>query len=246
MHQPFKKLQEILGTGPAKSRKKSEREKLARDNASLQAPAPAEEQPDAASESDEEQLLFEQAMQGIRPLKGRGRQVAARPKKRPEDLRQRVEDPALELNRVVNGECEFLLEYTGEYMEGRVQGLDRKTMDKLRAGFFSVETHLDMHGMNSDQARIALLDFIRSSYVSGYKCVLVVTGRGRNSPMGQSVLRQELQGWLTRHPLKRIVLAFVTAQPRHGGAGAIYVLLRSLKKKHGKIVWEDVFVHLDG
>jgi len=51
------------------------------------------------------------------------------------------------------------------------------------------------------------------------------------------VLRERLQAWLTRDPFKRIVLAFCTALPKHGGAGALYVLLRK-RKKDGKINWE--------
>ncbi len=60
------------------------------------------------------------------------------------------------------------------------------------------------------------------------------------------MLRQELTAWLTKAPLKRVVLAFTTAQPRHGGSGAVYLLLRQARKDRGKIAWEDVFVDLDG
>jgi len=38
--------------------------------------------------------------------------------------------------------------------------------------------------------------------------------------------------------LKRVVLAFSTAIPKHGGAGAVYVLLRKYKRSRGKILWE--------
>jgi DNA-nicking Smr family endonuclease len=55
------------------------------------------------------------------------------------------------------------------------------------------------------------------------------------------ILRQGVQSWLTRDPVKRIVLAFCTAQPRHGGAGALYVLLRKHKKGQGKIFWDKLF-----
>ena len=62
--------------------------------------------------------------------------------------------------------------------------------------------------------------------------------RGANSPGGVPVLKEELKSWLTRDPLKRVVLAFTTAQPRHGGAGALYVLLRKFKKTKGKVRFE--------
>lgn len=88
--------------------------------------------------------------------------------------------------------------------------------------------------MTSDQAHESLLFFIRESYLQGHRCILVVTGRGINSPGGQSILRRETETWLTRDPLKRVVLAFCTAQPKDGGAGAIYVLLRKQKKDPGE------------
>ena len=99
----------------------------------------------------------------------------------------------------------------------------------------------DLHGMTSDQAQESLLFFIRESYQQNHRCVLVVTGRGINSPGGQSVLKRETEGWLTLDPLKRVVLAFCTAQPIDGGAGAVYVLLRNPKKAQGQISWDKMF-----
>jgi hypothetical protein len=46
-------------------------------------------------------------------------------------------------------------------------------------------------------------------------------------------------------PVKEVVLAFVTALPRHGGAGALYVLLRKFKKTRGKVRWEDFWDSLE-
>ena len=77
-----------------------------------------------------------------------------------------------------------------------------------------------------------------ASYTMGKRHLLLVTGRGKNSPDGRGILRDEVQTWLTREPLRRVVLAFVTAQPRDGGAGALYVLLRKFKKSLGKVQWD--------
>lgn len=138
----------------------------------------------------------------------------------------------------MRGDIEFELEYTEEYMYGYVRGLDIKTFQQLKSGSLSVAGHLDLHGMTSDQARDSLLFFIRESYLQGHRCVLVVTGRGRNSPGGQPILRTETETWLTKEPLRRVVLAFCTAQPKDGGAGALYVLLRKQKKTEGKVQWD--------
>jgi DNA-nicking Smr family endonuclease len=142
------------------------------------------------------------------------------------------------LGRLVNDGIEFNLEFTEEYMHGKVKDLDSHVFQKLKNGRLSCEAHIDLHGLTAEQAGFALIDFIRDQYLKGSRCVLVVHGRGMNSPAGRSVLKHEVQRWLTRDPLRRVVLAFVTAMPRHGGAGAIYVLLRKYKKNGGKVLWD--------
>lgn len=69
------------------------------------------------------------------------------------------------------------------------------------------------------QAFEALRGFFKGSWYKGLRTVLVVPGRGRNSPDGMGVLREKLQSWLTQDPFKRVVLAFCTAQPHRWRPG---------------------------
>ncbi|MEF2229514.1 MAG: Smr/MutS family protein [Pseudodesulfovibrio sp.] len=198
--------------------------------------------PEGATPGPADEDLFLNAMQGVEQMNGtRGRQVSARPQPSPGIT---IDDPEeiarQDLQRFIQGDIEFELEYTDEYMYGYVRGLDIKTFQQLKKGSLSVAAHIDLHGMTSAQARDNLLFFIHESYLQNHRCVLVVTGRGMNSPGGQSVLRRETETWLTRDPLKRVVLAFCTAQPTDGGAGALYVLLRKQKKNEGKIRWDKM------
>lgn len=192
-------------------------------------------------ERESEEELFLHALGDVEPLSKKGRDIAGTP--RPREI---VPPAPPSFARLLEENIEFEMEYTHEFMTGQVRGLDAKIFRKLRNGEFSVQGHLDLHGMNSDQARIAVMDFLRRSYMEGKRCVLLIPGRGRNSPLGQGVLRQELTNWLTQGPLKRVVLAFTTALPRHGGSGAVYLLLRQVRKDQGKIAWENVFTDLDG
>ena len=138
----------------------------------------------------------------------------------------------------MEGKLEFALAFTDEYVEGHVLGLDLLTVGKLQAGQFSPESHLDLHGMNAQQAFEALVGFFRAAYFKGQRTVLVVPGRGRNSPHGVPILREKVQEWFTQDPFKRVILAFCTARPADGGAGALYVLLRKFRKGQGKVCWE--------
>jgi DNA-nicking Smr family endonuclease len=177
-----------------------------------------------------------EAVRDVRPMQGKGRALP---------LPLRPERPGSEACRdesladFLRGKFEFSLEYTDEFMEGRVLGLDPLIMAKLRAGRYSPEKHLDLHGLNAEQARERLLLFIRGAYNQGLRSLLVVTGRGLNSPGGLGILRGHMREWLTRDPLKRVVQAFCTAKPKDGGSGALYVLLRRYKKSNGKIRWDS-------
>jgi DNA-nicking Smr family endonuclease len=195
----------------------------------------------AGVDEDREENLFLRAVSDATPLSAGGRDIAAAA-----GDRAAASLPPQPFARLVEEDIEFEIECSHEYLTGQIRGLDAKIFRKLKAGEMNVQGHLDLHGMNAEQAHYAVVDFLRRSYMEGKRCVLLIPGRGRNSPLGQGILRQELSTWLTRAPLKRVVLAFATAQPRHGGSGAVYLLLRQVRKDRGTIVWEDVFADLNG
>lgn len=187
--------------------------------------------PDARPANEDEDA-FLLAMKQVSPLSGRGRAV-------PPAVNPQTPPPAADtsLQDFLDGKLEFALSFTDEYLEGHVVGLDPLIMGKLRSGSLSPEAHLDLHGLNVLQAFETLRGFMRGSWYKGLRTVLLVPGRGKNSPDGIGILRSKLQTWLTQEPFKRIVLAFCTAQPHDGGPGSIYVLLRKFRKK-GRIYWE--------
>ncbi len=213
------------------------------------AATPPVEQQMEAHDSDE--AVFFSAMGGVKPLNASGREVAPvnpagqtskkvvqQPLSEEEEIRGKLQD-------LVSGKVEFTFEHTDEFILGRVKGLDQKILIQLKNGQFSPEGHLDLHGCNALQAYTSMLSFIRENYLHGKRCLLLIPGRGKNSPEGYAVLREKVQNWLTRDPLKRVVLAFCTALPKHGGAGALYVLLRRQKKNMGKIQWDKNLIDFD-
>ncbi|MEQ8964543.1 MAG: Smr/MutS family protein, partial [Azospirillaceae bacterium] len=119
---------------------------------------------------------------------------------------------------------------------GRAAGVDRRTADRLRKGRLAVEASLDLHGMTQAAAHGALRRFIGDSHARGRRMVLVVTGKGGpeapgsrrhgGPPEGRGVLRARVPEWLNAPDLRDKILAIETAQARHGGTGALYVLLK--------------------
>ena len=112
-----------------------------------------------------------------------------------------------------------------ELSAGAAAGLDSRTMDRLKRGRLRPEAKLDLHGKTRDEAHRALADFLARSQGAGRRCVIVVTGKGRLSE-GGGVIRNEVPHWLNLAPNRARILGFAQAQPRDGGAGALYVLLR--------------------
>jgi DNA-nicking Smr family endonuclease len=112
---------------------------------------------------------------------------------------------------------------------GRLHNVDRRTADRLKRGRLEIEGRIDLHGMTRAAAQDALTNFVVSAADRGQRCVLVITGKGTFSG-GPGVLKQEVPKWLNMSPLRERIVAVNEAQPRHGGGGALYVLL---KRKRG-------------
>ncbi len=88
------------------------------------------------------------------------------------------------------------------------------------------ESQIDLHGEFVADAAQKVEDFVNGMRQAGYSWVLIITGIGRHSEGSRSKLRpvvvQKLNEMKNQHRLKD----FQTAQPRHGGMGAIYVYLK--------------------
>ena len=82
---------------------------------------------------------------------------------------------------------------------------------------------IDLHGLNHDQARATLTDYILGAHADGRRTVLVITGKGA---LGDGVLRRRAPEWLSEPPLRALVAGLSEAHRRHGGEGALYVALK--------------------
>lgn len=109
-------------------------------------------------------------------------------------------------------------------VEGARVGFERRLRDLAR-GLLPVFDTLDLHGMTVEKAEAAVRSFCASARAQVARTVLIIHGKGIHSPTGQAVLRDEVAHWLSTMPVVRDVLCFVTARPKHGGSGAMYVLL---------------------
>ncbi len=166
---------------------------------------------------DDETRLFEAAMRGVEPLADRGGEVpdGTGAKAAPTNKRPGPAPPPPPPKRAP----------MPELRAGRAADLDARTMERLRRGRLRPEARLDMHGMTQDEAHRAMASFIAASRSAGRRCVILITGRGR-AKLGGGILREQTPRWLNLQPTRGNILGFAEAQPKDGGAGALYVLLK--------------------
>jgi DNA-nicking Smr family endonuclease len=181
------------------------------------------------NQPEDPDMLFHAAMADVDPLCGDGRvriPPPTRVKNPPRFMEQENTEVHRHLASLVEGEIPFDLWYSDEYLDGAIVGLSSEIVKKLKKGDFSYQDYIDLHGYKREEAREKVNHFVTRSFARKLRCILIVSGRGLNSLEGKPVLKQELVRWLTRTPLRRIVLAFASARSYDGGAGAFYVLLR--------------------
>lgn len=102
-------------------------------------------------------------------------------------------------------------------------GVQQRVVRRLSRGQFPIVAELDLHGMMLREAKPRVLAFLEGMRGEGMCCVRIVHGKGLGSDNAKPVLKNQLDHWLRQLPE---VLAFSSATPDEGGAGALNVLLR--------------------
>lgn len=175
-------------------------------------------------ETDEEVVddsaLFQEAMQGVKPIR-QDNKAKLKPARKNIKIRNHDERP--DINDVFSDapvdDCPDQLLYSRD-------GITPDTLKKLRKGNFNIDHSIDLHGMTVNAARNYLLEFLAECEVDGSRHVIIVHGKGYSSPDKKPVIKPMVNRWLREVPK---VLAFCSAQPRDGGTGAVYVLLKRNK-----------------
>jgi DNA-nicking Smr family endonuclease len=166
---------------------------------------------------------FRNAVGPVQALRSQGR--AESPLRPIEPLpRQRMADEAQALASSLSDELDVttLLD-TDAGLSFRREGIGPDVLGRLRRGQWSIQRHLDLHGLTRDAAREALASFIRQAERDGLRCVRVIHGKGNGSPGRHPVLKAKVRAWLVQ---KTEVIAFTQASAADGGHGAVLVLLR--------------------
>lgn len=193
------------------------------------APAPAPKpKPAAKSRELDDELLFLDAVAGVQRLHAAAgaparvkAQAAAKAERDEEE--QRIFMQAVEALKI---DLRFSDSVPEEETPQRPVSVNR--LRQVRRGGIRIDLQLDLHGLTRDEAIENLERFVKGAYNRGQKGVLVITGKGNNSP-GEPVLKAAVAAWL-RDPGKGMVAEFVLAPKEMGGSGAYVVFLKEKPK----------------
>jgi DNA-nicking Smr family endonuclease len=173
-----------------------------------------------------DEKLFRKAMEGVKPIPknkyvGKSFQIEL-----PESSKNKEDDETLEkLANLVRFGIGFNISDTPEYIEGTGYNVPPSIAKRLHRGDFSIQAHVDLHGLRVDEAKETFEEFLNWAVTTGKRGVLIVHGRGLSSP-SEPILKNKVKEWLTRGPWRKWVVAYSSARKCDGGAGATYVLLR--------------------
>lgn len=174
-------------------------------------------------QSDEDFSSFQDAVKGVKPIKNdRIDLYAQRKNTRPYKDKSRYDDNVAHVP--VSDEWQVLEVSGEEFLFFARTGLQYKTQKQLRQGKIIIDDHLDLHGLTIAEARETLLEFIAFAQKQQIRCIRLVHGKGYRATAEKPVLKNKVNSWLRQHP---DVLAFSSAQPRDGGTGAVYIILKS-------------------
>ena len=171
------------------------------------------------STKNRDEALFLAEMAGVTPLKPDNKIKHRKKPKKPlrqtetEAYRFAIDDVFSDAEMVE--ECPDVLSFSRS-------GLQHNVLKRLRQGKHPIEHALDLHGLTVVEARNELLEFLGECEVAGIRHAIIIHGKGFRSK-DKPVIKPMLNRWLRSVDN---VLAFHSAQPKDGGSGAVYVLLK--------------------
>ncbi|HWH39286.1 MAG TPA: Smr/MutS family protein [Usitatibacter sp.] len=175
-----------------------------------------------APQPPDEGAAFREAVRDVRPLPPVNRIEPTAPKAKPVPVK-RIEDERAVLQELAHLAMFDLddveIDDDGLFLR---PGLPRDILRKLRRQHWSIQGTLDLHGLNSEEAALALATFLAEARAHGLRCVRVIHGKGLRSPGREPVLKKRVRRMLMR---RDDVLAFAEPPAAGGGGGAVVVLL---------------------
>jgi DNA-nicking Smr family endonuclease len=174
---------------------------------------------------ESEQEAFCRAMDGVKRSSWTPRAIAPLPDPIAPPSDNQTEENRL-MKNALDGKYAFEACDHPEYIEAWISVAGKRFLPNLRNGLYSIQGQIDLHGLNQNEARLEVEQFIVRMACLRSCCVKIIHGRGMNSQQNRAILKEKLQKWLSTRRMSRYVVAYASAPLTDGGVGAVYVLLR--------------------
>lgn len=167
--------------------------------------------------SEDDKTLFREMMRSVTPLKSNKIKNAR-------IIKEYI--PQSSQQNLVKPKTIFLSDLYPEELQPETSitykhsSIPNQRFQQLKNGMIAWQGRLDLHGLRLTDARETLCGFLLNQLDQSHNSVLIIHGKG--SP-GKSVIKTHVSHWLKQIPE---VLAFHSATTKHGGTGALYVLLK--------------------
>ena len=103
---------------------------------------------------------------------------------------------------------------------------------RLSRGLLQPDVTVDLHGHDLGGAYALLDSSLEQAIAMGARLLLLITGKpptGNDRPVRRGAIRAAVGDWLAASRHASDIAAVRAAHPRHGGAGALYIILRRRK-----------------
>lgn len=178
--------------------------------------------------SDDPTSDFFAAMQDVTPLKQDDKVLAGKPSS---TLAQQLKRQSLEKIERQGGNY-LSIEHVNpvdplDVLEYKKPGVQQGVFKNLRLGKYTVDTFLNVQGMNLEQAREQLFEGVIDANKSGARTLLIKHGLGQHSKPFPALIKSYVNQWLRQMPE---VIAFHSAVKQRGGLASVYVLLKKSRQ----------------
>lgn len=174
---------------------------------------------------DDDLSLFKAELRGVKPIKhDRADTGKAKPNRAQLATLRQAATARVDAVKIDGLSDQFVIDVGAEdplYWAGN--GVQEGQMRKLKLGQISFEGSLDLHGMSVEKARDTLWEFIAEANKLEVRCVRITHGKAVRMDGRKPMIKSHVNTWLRQHPQ---VLGFTSCLAKHGGTGAVYVLLK--------------------
>ena len=170
--------------------------------------------------SAEEARLWARVVASVERIEGRGAKTEATEALVPSVVEGRALAPRLSLTRpsTTLGTSEPRLMPSNT--------LDGSWDRRLSRGLVAPDLAVDLHGHTLETAYRTLDAGLESAITRGIRVLLLITGKPRDRGTGRGAIRAAVGDWLAASRHSADIAAVRGAHPRHGGTGALYIILK--------------------